>query len=428
MELLVWAALAFLGSLLAAWAGARVALAPLRAARPAAWVDRARLAFPARAVSRFALLLLPLAFGIVVTLQPFDLALEHPFVAELGVVVPALVAAGIVRLHVERTVRGRAFGAGEMLRGWLAFAAVLFPHVLAGGVGAAMAGDRFDARTLAALAGALAVVAASFLGAGVALARLLGVARPASARLLGAVNAASAATGIRPRGVVELDLAMANAFALPAARLMLFTPDTQRVLDDAAISAIARHELGHVSEPPRVVAARMAGAMIVVGSIVSLRPIAGQVFRQEGVGAMLVALLVILSALLFVIFVLRPLSRKMEERADGIARSHDAHDGEYARALEALYAENLTPAVMSARGTHPHLYDRLVAAGATPSWPRPAPPSRGRLRAALATCMGVAVVALTVGMMAAGGSDTADDHFSQRDSHTAAQTWSGRPR
>jgi Zn-dependent protease with chaperone function len=399
MELLVWAALAFFGSLLAAWAGARVALGPLRAARPQVWFERARLAFPARAVSRFALLLLPVAFAIVVMIQPFDLSMEHPLVAGLAVAVPALVAAGIVRLRVERVVRDRPFGAGEMLRGWLAFAAVLFPHVIAGAVGTIVASDRFDARTLGALAGALVVVVASFLGAGVALARLLGVARPASARLLAAVDAASAATGIRPRSVLELDLAMANAFALPASRMMLFTPDAQRALDDAGIAAIARHELGHVSEPPRVVAARLAGAMIVVGSIVVMRPIAGQVFRQDGIGAMLVSLLVIIAALLFVRLVIRPLARRMEERADGIARAHQAHDGEYARALEALYAENLTPAVMNARGTHPHLYDRLVAAGATPSWPRPAPPSRGRLRAALATCMGIAVVALTAAMM-----------------------------
>jgi Zn-dependent protease with chaperone function len=402
MELLLWAALAFGGSLLAAWAGARVALAPLRAARPATWVERARLAFPARAVSRFALLLLPLSFAVVVTLQPIDLALEHPFLVQLAVAIPALIAAGIVRLGVERAVRQRAFGVGEMLRGWVAFAAVLFPHVIAGAVGAAVATDRFDARTLAALGGALVVVAASFLGAGVAVARVLGVARPASARLLGAVNAASVATGIRPRAVIELDLAMANAFALPAAGLMLFTPDAQKALDDASIAAIARHELGHVSEPARVVAARMGGGMIVVGAIVVMRPIAGTIFHDDGVGtmlAMLVSLLVILAALLFVILVLRPLGRRMEERADRIARAQDAHDGEYAHALEALYAANLTPAVMSARGTHPHLYDRLVAAGATPSWPRPAPPSRGRLRAAVATCMGIAAVALMVATM-----------------------------
>ena len=58
-------------------------------------------------------------------IQPFDLSMEHPLVAGLAVAVPALVAAGIVRLRVERVVRDWPFGAGEMLRGWLAFAAVL---------------------------------------------------------------------------------------------------------------------------------------------------------------------------------------------------------------------------------------------------------------------------------------------------------------
>jgi Zn-dependent protease with chaperone function len=302
---------------------------------------------------------------------------------------------------VERAL-GRSIGAGAMLRGWVALWAVLFPHVLAGCVGMAFASDRFDARTFAAIGGVALAVAATYAGAGVAVARLLGVARPASDRLRRAVEAASAATGIRPRLVLELDLAMANAFALPGAKLLLFTPDAVRALGEAPLSAIARHELGHVSEPWRVVAARMSGAMVVVASIVALRPIAGQLVADDGVGQLLVMLLVVVAALLFVRLALRPLARRMEERADRIARAHDAHDGEYARALEALYAENLTPAVMSALGTHPHLYDRLVSAGVTPPWPRPAPPSRARLRGALATCLGIAVLALTVATLVGG--------------------------
>jgi hypothetical protein len=57
---------------------------------------------------------------------------------------------------------------------------------------------------------------------------------------------------------------------------------------------------------------------------------------------------------------------------------------------------------MNARGAHPHLYDRMVSAGSPPSWPRPAPPSRSRLRAALAVSLGIATLALAVGFMVAG--------------------------
>jgi hypothetical protein len=405
MWLLSWAALAFVGSLAAAWAGARVALAPLRRARSAIWVERARLAFPARATSRFALLLLPLSFAVAAELQPELLAQEHPALVGLAVALPALVATSVVRLQVERAVTERPVTMAAMLRGWVALWAVLFPHALAAGVGVAFTTDRLDARSWAALAGTAVGVLVAFAGGGVAVARLLGVARPASVRLRSAVDAASAATGVRARAVLELDLLAANAFALPAAGLLLFTPAGLAALDDGQLAAIARHELGHVSEPRRVVAARAAGAVVVVCSLVAVRPIVGQITLgdADGLGRLVAALLVVVGALLFTRLVIRPLVRRMEERADAIAHAHQTHDGEYARALEALYASNLMPAVTRVRGAHPHLYDRLVAAGATPHWPRPAPPSGGRLRAALATCMGVAVLALTAAMMTGDG-------------------------
>jgi hypothetical protein len=47
----------------------------------------------------------------------------------------------------------------------------------------------------------------------------------------------------------------------------------------------------------------------------------------------------------------------------------------YAQALERLYEINQTPAVMPRRATkiHPDLYDRMIAAGVTPDYPKPAP-------------------------------------------------------
>src|SRR5271165_1321834 len=100
MVLAWWAAIAFCGSLLAAWAGARVALQPLRtqgAATPATWAERARLGFPARAVSRFALLLLPAAFATAAQMH----LTEHPARLAFAVAVPALGGAFLVRLNVE---------------------------------------------------------------------------------------------------------------------------------------------------------------------------------------------------------------------------------------------------------------------------------------------------------------------------------------
>lgn len=401
MELLVWAGLAFAVSLLASWAAAWVALAPLRATAPATWVDRARLGFPARAVSRFALLLLPVSFAVFAELAGGVPAM-HPAVVVASTAAPSLAATFLVRLHVERVLRARPVGAGEMLRGWVGLWTVMYPHLVIAMVGAALVTDTLDVRSCAAIAMTALAVAAAMAGGGVALARLLGLARPASERLKRAVDAASVATGVRARAVMEVDLMMANAFALPATGLLLFTPEAVRTLKDAEIEAIARHELGHVSEPKGVVLARVANAVVVIAALVAARPLSGALTPDPGLGRLLVAVLVLLAAVLFARLVVRPLMRRMEERADAIARRHEAHDGVYARALEAVYAANLVPAVMNVAGAHPHLYDRMVAAGAPPGWARPAPPSRPRLRAAMAVCIGVTAVGVTVGMQVAG--------------------------
>jgi hypothetical protein len=55
-----------------------------------------------------------------------------------------------------------------------------------------------------------------------------------------------------------------------------------------------------------------------------------------------------------------------------MAKTNEGDAGTYARALSGLYQDSLLPAVMAkGRSTHPHLYDRLLAAGVTPDFPRP---------------------------------------------------------
>jgi hypothetical protein len=67
----------------------------------------------------------------------------------------------------------------------------------------------------------------------------------------------------------------------------------------------------------------------------------------------------------------------METNADAVGHGNEASEGTYARALERLHEVNAVPAVLRARRvTHPHLYDRMLASGVTPSYPRPEPPPR----------------------------------------------------
>lgn len=90
---------------------------------------------------------------------------------------------------------------------------------------------------------------------------------------------------------------------------------------------------------------------------------------------------------------LQRLARVMEVRADVVGKTHEGDPGTYARALEKLYETNLLPVVMRQKHlSHPHLYDRLLAAQITPAYPRPAPPSRWRTIASLLTAFGVALL------------------------------------
>jgi hypothetical protein len=70
----------------------------------------------------------------------------------------------------------------------------------------------------------------------------------------------------------------------------------------------------------------------------------------------------------------------------------------YAMSMTKLYQANATPAVMPGKQTHPHLYDRLLAGGVRPDFPRPRPPSRAKpMLAALATTF--AVILLVFAML-----------------------------
>ena len=127
--------------------------------------------------------------------------------------------------------------------------------------------------------------------------------------------------------------------------------------------SICAHELAHLSESKWVLAGRTLGSLAFM-PLIFLTP---SIHNFSLWGPL---------ALLFLIFLLRRFSRKLsiscEKRADAQATADQTVDGVYARALEKLYEANQLPAVNSKNTrTHPHLYDRLIAAGVTPTYPRP---------------------------------------------------------
>lgn len=378
--------LPFAASFLATAFGVAASLVGTPGPEGAHWTERARALAPARFVATVAVLAAPALAGVLVAYRENLLLVIPTSVAVLVAAVSAHAGGGVAVHALLRRRSGERLGWFASVRGGIASLLILAPHlvvlvVIAGSVD----GDASVANVLAAALG-IAAFACACCYAGVPLARWLGVARPNAPRLRAAVERAAARAGVVPRALRTLELPLANAWALPAPRWLVFTQRCVDGLDDAQLEAIAGHELGHLSEPRGVVRVRVA-------ALFALLPVA---FLPEAVRAIgpIQALLAACALLAAVAFPVRRLQRRMEERADGVAHRHQAEPGAFANALERLYELNLAPAVsQQRRATHPDLYDRLLAAGVEPGYPRPAPPSRMRLATGIA-CMAFAFATL----------------------------------
>ncbi len=227
----------------------------------------------------------------------------------------------------------------------------------------------------------------------VALLRLLGVIRPASDRLRFVVERTTGNGGGFPRAVLQVGLPMANAFAFIFEGTLGVSDAGLAVLDDEELTAVCAHELAHLREPRQIVWAR-ASRLFLFGVYMALlaaamRPLPG----SFGPSAFLWGFLAATVLLIVGIKLSNRLSLKMEHLADARATESQASPGVYARALEKLYRANLVPAVLrSKRMTHPHLYDRMIQAGVTPDYARPAPPPLW------ATWLGLATLVFALGL------------------------------
>ncbi len=214
------------------------------------------------------------------------------------------------------------------------------------------------------LIAAMSVVTLGAFGGSFALARWVGLIETASPRLVAVVAEAARRTGIQPQAVYQWNSLYANAVAHPFQKWLAVSDRALEVLTDAELTSICVHELAHVTEPVTVTILRVGARMLFFATVIAIRPLAG----SFGEGGAAIAIMVMLFTMLRV----KPMQRRMEVRADAAGRAHQGDEGTYARALERLHESSLTPVVMmEERRTHPDLYDRLLAAGVTPSYPRP---------------------------------------------------------
>lgn len=137
---------------------------------------------------------------------------------------------------------------------------------------------------------------------------------------------------------------------------------------DDEVAAICAHELAHLTEPKTVRFLRKIRALAYMPWIffVPLTHTFG-IFPFYG----LIAITIIVPR------IYGKLSRKLESSADQLAKANEGDAGTYARALTRIYEDRLLPAVTAKKRTrtHPDLYDRLIAAGITPEFPKPLPPA-----------------------------------------------------
>ncbi len=190
---------------------------------------------------------------------------------------------------------------------------------------------------------------------------------PAPERLSKIAADTSARMNIPYGEVLMIRSSFCQAYAVFNGRKLLFTERLLEVCSDEEIAAICAHELAHLTESKAVHLSRYIQILTYIPWIFF-----SPLLHTFGIIAFLGLVLITI----YVPRIYGSMSRKLESRADSMAKANEGDPGIYARALTRLYEDNLTPAVTSGQNkTHPNLYDRLLAAGVTPDFPRPAAPA-----------------------------------------------------
>lgn len=193
----------------------------------------------------------------------------------------------------------------------------------------------------------------------------LGIYLPAPERLSKITAETSARMNISYREVLLMRSPFCQAYAVFSGRKLLFSERLLEISSDEEIAAICAHELAHLTESKAVRFSRY---------IKMLTYLPWMFFTPLLHAFGMIAFFGLILITVYVPRIYGSLSRKLESRADAMAKANEGDSGVYARALARIYEDNLTPAVTTKTNkTHPDLYDRLLAAGVTPDFPRPSP-------------------------------------------------------
>ncbi len=333
------------------------------------WSERARALYPSRRAARALKLIAPVVFAVICWTAAGELLPLSRWAMGLAGFVTSYASVHVAGFLTERRIRPRltvAQYARTVVFALFVLVWLLLPGVLV----FVLAGEELNTRWfVACLIGLVVAMAMQRIGV-LRAAAFVRLARDADERLRGTMERASQKAGIHPKWVGILPLPLANAFAQPIHRQVVFTSGALEAMDDGEIEAIALHELGHLDQARSFQQARTIGTVLLL-MLGGSRP----VFAEFGLMGFLP-----LVASIFVIAILSGRrQRRGEESADRHAHEHVEDPSEYAKALEKIYEINLMPAVLGHKlAAHPDLYDRQQAAGYTPTYARPERPSRLR--------------------------------------------------
>jgi Zn-dependent protease with chaperone function len=365
--------LVFLSSLGIAWLAGVISAWPLRGAKDLSWAERARLAYPVRQVAvRVTVLLCVLPAFLTDSLGGQLCPMSNGLLTILTGMT-GYFASAIVFFFAERLIRQGRLPFSAWARGlvvyWLFFAPVLLIALFF----VPFMPDTFNITTFVLFAIAVGVVIFSSVGGGLLIGRIVGLIRPAPEHLRDLVEEVARQRSVRVRAVYVFPSLSAQALAWPALKCVAFSSTALEILNDEELSAVTAHELAHLTESRSMMAGRMA-------FLLPLLPLLIAVPLVKVIGLLFFMGILLVGIILASRFSLR-LSQSLERRADRIALEKEKDSGIFASVLEKIHESNLIPVVEPGQGlTHPHLYDRLVAAGSPPEYSRPNPPNMKRVR------------------------------------------------
>jgi Zn-dependent protease with chaperone function len=356
-----------------------LSLIPFRRARNEHWTERARKLFPARLAALSGIWLVPIDLVLAQRLL-WPEETPHWFLSGFAGWLGAMSGTYFFDREVFPWLAPRDW-LREAITGWALRFAWLF---LFFGIMAAMPSE-VSWRTWLLGAILIGAFAAGSLGGLIWCCKKIRLLQAPPERLSQIVADVSARMNVPVHGVWMLRSSVAQALALTYTGDLLFTRRLLDICSGNELAAICAHELGHLCESKFARAGRLLSGFVYL-PWAFVRPL------RHAVGDWA---FLILFALSWVSLILtRKLSRRLETRADNMAREQECDPGVYACALSKLYEANLMPAVMPKRNskTHPDLYDRLLAVGVQPDYPRPEPASRLSVAHLYSVILGVLLV------------------------------------